>query len=280
MSRLRKNSLAMDEDLELLLTAVVAAENDLMARAACRDLQARVAGRVVETADCSDEDPGCWSVTISCLPGDRAAPDDAAGLSRAVRDFLRRLGPEFTAARVSCEPPTAWTVLDDPDLVGRLVRRGERLLVEAWTGAGWLPVTGDVRPGDEDPDELDSSVWTEPPDDGGGPRLRLWVEVVAEREAGAEWQARAVAGRVARSARLLESVRRDTVIRVGFDLGPVRGDTAQVLNDAMIALGGNGWTFPQQLERAMVARWMSSALPRSGIAAIELSADFITPAPR
>ncbi|WP_083960341.1 hypothetical protein [Streptoalloteichus hindustanus] len=291
----------MDDELELLITAVVAAEGADQARAACRGLRARVGGRVVETADCSDEDPGCWSVTISVRPGERAGSTAAAALTRSIRSFLRSLDPGFATSRVACEPPTAWTVVDDPDLVAPLVPGGERLLVEAWTGARWLPAGGDfaaggARPGrtnhtdhtvysdhvDDTGDAHDSDDWSEPEpvDDGSGPRLRLWVDVVAEREAGAEWQARAVASRITREARLTGVARHTTAIRVGFDLGRVDGDPGQVVATAVATLGGTGWTPPERTERAVVAGWRTPSPPPSGISAVELAADATAPVPR
>ncbi|NUT48048.1 MAG: hypothetical protein HOV94_12175 [Saccharothrix sp.] len=122
------------EDLELLITAVVAADDEQQARAACAALLRQVGGLVVRAFDCSDEEPGCWSVTISRLSGERATQNVAGALARAVRTFVRQLGPHFPTPRVACEPPTAWTVLEDPALLDDLVPGAERLLVEAWAG--------------------------------------------------------------------------------------------------------------------------------------------------
>ncbi|MCP2262044.1 hypothetical protein LX15_005776 [Streptoalloteichus tenebrarius] len=268
----------MDEELELLVTAVVAADGAAQARAACRALQERVGGRVVETVDCSDEDPGCWSVTVRVTPGERVGSTAAAALSRSVRSLLRALGPGFATGRVSCEPPTAWTVVDDPDLVALLVPGGERLLVEAWTGTGWQPASGDFAPGT--PDLPESDAEPEPVDDGTGPRLRLWVDVATDREAGAQWQSRAVASRVTREARLTGVARHATAIRVGFDLGRVDGDPARAVERVVAALGGTGWTPPERTERTVVSGWRRADPPMTGVVAVEVAAEIPSPVPR
>src|SRR4030081_3511994 len=128
------------DGLELLITVVVGAEGDGQAREACRALLRRIGGRVIESSDCSDEEPGCWSVTLRQYNGDPAMPVGNASLANTVRRFMRGLGPGFATSRVSCEPPTAWTVLDDPELVEVLVPGGERLLVEVWAGGSPLSV--------------------------------------------------------------------------------------------------------------------------------------------
>ncbi|WP_460956907.1 hypothetical protein [Parasphingorhabdus pacifica] len=129
--------MAEDTELELLITVLVGAADEDAARTACTTLLDSTGGRLVESGDCSDEEPGCWSVTIS-RAGERGAPAGPATLSRAVRDLLRELGPGYSRHRVSCEPPTAWTVIDDPELLDALVGGGERLLVEAWAGGSEL----------------------------------------------------------------------------------------------------------------------------------------------
>src|SRR5438132_1528940 len=80
-----------EEELKLLITVVVGAQDDGHARGACQDLLRLIGGTVVESRDCSDEEPGCWSVTISRGSGVSAVPDDPAGLARAVRVFVRTL---------------------------------------------------------------------------------------------------------------------------------------------------------------------------------------------
>lgn len=131
-----------DDELELLITVVLGAEDENSAHTACAHLLDRIGGRVVDAADCSDEEPGCWSVSLAARTGE-TGPHPAA-LSRAVRGFLRELGPAFARHRVSCAPPTAWTVVDEPELIGELVPGGERLLVEAWLddALDTLPLSG------------------------------------------------------------------------------------------------------------------------------------------
>lgn len=145
-----------DDELVLLITAVVAAEDEAQARSACAGLVARIGGRVVGASDCSDEEPGCWSVTISRSSPERARHNVAAALARAVRVLARELGPGFSA-RVACEPPAAWTVLDDPDLLDSLLPGAERLLVEAWVGGD--PQLARLA---QSADPVASPEWTEP----------------------------------------------------------------------------------------------------------------------
>lgn len=259
----------MDE-LELMITVVVAADDDRAARRACEPLVHRVGGRIVECGDCSDEEPGCWSVTIS-VPASSSG-DGAAALSRAVRIFLRELGSEFSRHRVSCEPPTAWTVVDDPDLVGNLVPGGERLLVEAWVGDPGSPVLfaeqdPDLMPLEPEPALADVDELGRP-----RPRLGMVVDVVTQRHAAAEWPARAVASRVSRSMTLLGSEERPPMVRVELDLGPALGEPAEIVADAVARLGGVGWSRPRAGGPVASARWSAAPTPPSGIAAIELTA--------
>jgi hypothetical protein len=131
-----------DDELELLITVVLGAEDETSAHTACANLLDRIGGRPVNAADCSDEEPGCWSVSIAGRAGETGR--HPAALSRAVRGFLRELGPGFSRQRVSCAPPTAWAVVDEPELVAELVPGGERLLVEAWLddALDTLPLSG------------------------------------------------------------------------------------------------------------------------------------------
>lgn len=131
-----------DDELELLITVVLGADDRHSAHTACAGLLERIGGRLVTAADCSDEEPGCWSVSIARRTGETGR--HTAALSRAVRTFLRELGPDFARQHVSCEPPTAWSVVDEPESIGRLVPGGERLLVEAWfdDALAALPPTG------------------------------------------------------------------------------------------------------------------------------------------
>lgn len=122
------------DDLQLLVTIVVEAADERQARAACEELVSRVGGVVVAARDCSDEEPGCWSVAITVSSDEKTTHSVNGALGRAVRTFVRGLGGGFPTPQVSCEPPTAWTVLDDPQLIGGLVPGAERMLVEAWAG--------------------------------------------------------------------------------------------------------------------------------------------------
>ncbi|MDX8143459.1 hypothetical protein SK854_15145 [Lentzea sp. BCCO 10_0061] len=125
----------MDEDdLVLVITVVVEAANEQQARAACDALISRAGAQIVDARDCSDEEPGCWAVVITRPSTEKATHNVAAALARAVRTFVRGLGEGFSAPRVACEPPTAWTVLDEPELINQLVPGAERVMVEVWAG--------------------------------------------------------------------------------------------------------------------------------------------------
>ncbi|HVV18333.1 MAG TPA: hypothetical protein VHF06_02795 [Pseudonocardiaceae bacterium] len=297
----------MDDRVELLVTVVVAAETDQAARAACRDLVWQVDGRVVETADCSAEEPGCWSVTMRVPTEERATHNLAAPLARAVRVFIRGLGPDVTVPRVSCEPPTAWTVLDDPDLVTSLVSGAERLLVEAWHGddpypGGETPAVApetqqdgalDDRALDDDafsddalsdgddvpaaePDSPEppvvSQTWVPPEEaDGQGCRLTLRVDVATSRAAGAEWQARALASRISRNATLTGITERDGVLSVLVDLGTVRTPPPQTVLTAVSALDRPGWSALRWEGEKALTTWTARPRPVSGIIELELS---------
>ncbi|MDR7301458.1 hypothetical protein [Haloactinomyces albus] len=288
--------MAEETELELLITVVVAAAGDHAAREACRELVRRVGGRIVESGDCSDEEPGCWSVTLLCRGGEADHRVSAAALSRAVRNFLRELGPGYGNSRVSCEPPTAWTVVDNPELVGKLVDGGERLLVEAWPGDSPLPMSpgqpsppsgtrissDPARSADPeaigDPDESIPAESAEPRlddlDENGRPRVRLGlvVDVLSQRQSGAEWPARALASRVSHTITVTGSTEHPPVVRVVLDLGPFVGTVSELVPWAVTEFGGRGWSPPQAHARGSVARWSTASAPRSGITAIELFA--------
>ncbi|GAB2657955.1 hypothetical protein GCM10027271_15750 [Saccharopolyspora gloriosae] len=273
---MRDNAPAMVEKsgLELLITVVVGADDDRSARDACRALLRQVGGRIVESGDCSDEEPGCWSVTVGVStsePGTQAGP---AALARAVRTFLRDLGPRYGGHRVACEPPTAWTVIDDPDLVEALVRGGERLLVEAWAGSELPDGSGfDLRLDDPDePAPAPEPVLSDVDEQGRPrPRLALLVDVVTERRAGAEWPARALASRLSGRSTITDWTERPPVVRIVLDLGPSLGEPAEIVANAVQVLGGNGWSRLRRDEGSVVSRWSAAPTPPSGIAAVELS---------
>ncbi|MFB9904539.1 hypothetical protein [Allokutzneria oryzae] len=269
----------VDDELELLITVVVGAENERQAREACRELVNRVGGRIVEAGDCSDEEPGCWSVTISQPSSERVSEHVTATLARAVRRFVRELGPEFGTPQVACELPTAWTVLDEPAAVGRLVPGCERLLVEAWVGGN--PLTGEfVVEGGEDPDESEQPT-TEAPWDFEAPDVThvLWlsVDVATDSPANAQWQARAVASRLARTAQVVECAESEPGLRrVDINLGPVVCDNAQVLQDVVRPLGREGWDMLWEGEAGAIT-WIAATAPANGIAALQLA---VEPLPR
>lgn len=269
-----------DTELELLITVVVAAVDDEAARTACQGLLTRVDGRVVESCDCSDEEPGCWSVTIGRDRREDGPQTGSAALSRAVRNLLRELGPSFARHRVACAPPTAWAVVDDPELMGEYVSGGERLMVEAWEGD---PVTGgfDANADDDSSDETGPEPDSTPADtdDDGNPRprLRMSVDVVTERMPGAEWPARALASRLSRTTTIIDCQERPPLVRVSMDLGPTEEAAGDVVRRAVSILGGNGWSRMRVLEDTATARWSAAPTPPSGIAGIELTAE--TPSP-
>ena len=135
----------------LLITVVVEAADEQQALAACDALISATGARVVDARDCSDEEPGCWAVVITRPSPEKATHNVSAALARAVRTFVRGLGDGFPTPRVACEPPTAWTVLDEPELISALVPGAERVLVEAWTGddpfgAGTLRDNSPIKP--------------------------------------------------------------------------------------------------------------------------------------
>ncbi|CAL9644363.1 hypothetical protein SUDANB95_06401 [Actinosynnema sp. ALI-1.44] len=293
------------EDLELLITVVVAADDERQARTACAGLLRRVGGRVVGAGDCSDEEPGCWSVTVSLVSGERATQNVAGALARAVRTFVRSLGDDFPTPRVACEPPTAWTVLEDQPLLDGLVPGAERLLIEAWAGGDpqrrpeperaeperaepgqperGQPERGRPERGQAEPEQPARTVETaengvdapiagvEPPV-GGGTRLLLRVDVAADRSAGAEWQARAVASRVVRSGKITRVAPHGHLLSVHVDLGSSVDSPTVALLDAVSSLGRTGWTPVEWSGESAVTRWSAAPVPSSGITAMELSA--------
>ena len=291
----------MDDHVELLVTVVLAAEGDGTARSACQELMWQVDGRIVESGDCSAEEPGCWSVTMRVPSEERASYNIAAPLARAVRQFVRGLGPDVAIPRVSCEPPTAWTVLDDPDTVTTLVPGAERLLVEAWFGDDPYPggeshpvtsgtasdtedfaaMEGELRPGPEIPPDpesqnrfppVDSQVWVPPEQaDAQGCRLTLRVDVATSRSAGAEWQARALASRISRNATLTGITEHDGVLSVLVDLGTVRTPAPQTVQTAVSALDRPGWSALRWEGDTAITTWTARPRPESGITELELS---------
>lgn len=267
----------MDDHVALLVTVVLAAEHEQAARSACSQLMWQVDGRVVETADCSAEEPGCWSVTLRVPSEERATHNVAAPLARAVRQFVRGLGPDITLPRVSCAPPTAWTVLDDPDAVTALVPGGERILVEAWYGDDPYPdpeprTPPESRAEPEPESEPPHQPWQPPSTaDGPGCRLTLRVDVATSRSAGAEWQARALASRISRDATLTGITERDGVLSVLVDLGTSRTPVPQTVLTAVSALDRPGWSALRWEGDTAITTWTAKPRPETGITELELS---------
>jgi hypothetical protein len=286
----------MDDHVELLVTVVLAAEGERAAHAACQDLVWQVDGRIVASADCSAEEPGCWSVTLRVPSEERATHHVAAPLARAVRQFVRGLGPDFVVPTVSCEPPTAWTVLDDPDAVQSLAAGAERLLIEAWYGGDPYPRTGEplsetmsefpvesteivpettteMAPADTDPDM--SPRHARPAGDPGyagpGCRLTLRVDVATSRLAGAQWQARALASRISRTATLAGVTEHDGVLSVLVDLGTARTPVSQTVLTAVSALDRPGWSPLRWDGDTVITTWTAKPRPDSGITELTLS---------
>jgi hypothetical protein len=329
----------MDDHVALLVTVVLAAEDEDQARSTCQDLVWQVEGRIVESTDCSSEEPGCWSVTLRVPTEERATHNVAAPLARAVRQFVRGLGREFVMPTVSCEPPTAWTVLDDPVAVQTLAEGAERLLVEAWFGGDPYPAVDRRRDDATDPEavplppvsasepippvfvpdrtnppqgsprnpeqperdpdnepEPDGRQsppgpvgWTPPPATGqpdtslrrhppqgddtpdGGCRLTLRVDVATSRASGAEWQARALASRISRTASITGVTEQDGVTSVLVDLGTARTPAPQTVLTAVSALDRPGWSALRWEGETAITTWTAIPRPASGITELELS---------
>jgi hypothetical protein len=269
----------MDDHVELVVTVVLAAEGDQPARSACERLVWQVDGRIVESADCSAEEPGCWSVIMRVPSEERATHNVAAPLARAVRQFVRGLGDDFGGPRVSCEPPTAWTVLDDPEAVSALVEGAERILVEAWHGTDPYPgAEPPAAPAPEEPAAVPApeEQAAEPVRRGAPPaddscRLTLRVDVATDRPAGAEWQARALASRISRTATLVGITERDGVLSVLVDLGTARMPASQTVLTAVSALDRPGWSALRWEGETAITTWTAKPKPNSGITELELS---------
>jgi hypothetical protein len=264
----------MDDHVELLVTVVLAAETDQAARSACGQMKWQVDGRIVASADCSAEEPGCWSVTMRVPSEERATHNIAAPLARAVRQFVRGLGPDFAVPRVSCEPPTAWTVLDDPEVVATLVEGGERILVEAWYGDDPYPDDDsepEQAPGQAAAPQAADGRRRASADDEVGCRLTLRVDVATSRSAGAEWQARALASRITRDATLTGITEHEGVCSVLVDLGTAPTPPPQTVLTAATALDRPGWSALRWEGETAITTWTAKPRPQTGITELELS---------
>ena len=229
----------MDNTVELVVTVVVTVDGEQAARDACEDLAFRTDGRIVEVSDCSAEEPGCWAVTISLASDEHPTNSLAGALARAVRQFIRGLAPDAVLPRIACEPPTAWTVLEDPDVIDVMAPKAERLLIEAWYGDSPYSLglgTGPDVPAPENP--VRPPAATPPAATVPVPpvhRLTLRVDVATARFAGAEWQARAVASRISPTATLTGISQDDGVVSVRLDLGPAPGTPSGAVWAAVMA---------------------------------------------
>jgi hypothetical protein len=292
----------MDNTVELVITVVVVVDDEQAARGACAELVFRISGQIVDITDCSAEEPGCWAVTISLASDERPTTNLAGALARAVRQFVRELTPGLPMPRVACEPPTAWTVLDDPDIIGALVPDAERLLIEAWHGDNPYrlglhePAAPEVAapkpraPAAEPPARVPAAEpparvpEQRPPSTNrtsqrgsaaggrpGGHRLTLRVDVAAARAAGAEWQARAVASRISPTVTLTQVTEGPGVVSVHVDLGPAASTPPQTVLAAVSALDRPGWSPLSWDGDTAVTRWVASPQPDAGITAMELS---------
>jgi hypothetical protein len=354
----------MEDRVDLLVTVVLVAEDERAARRACAELRGNVDGRIVESADCTAEEPECWSVTMRVPTEERATHNVGAPLARAVRQFVRTLGHGFDTPRVACEPPTAWTVVDDPEALAALVPGAERLLVEAWFGGDPYPPAPDepepawpeFGPDDQqdDPDDESADEYGDEPDDEPGPEdededepeipaqaaaepepvatrpadhpvsiaaapipvtkpmsgtvlppvrtteqpvtrptgpahaerrpnrppagtgtggchLTLTVDVLTDRESGAEWQARAVASRISRTAQLTGITQVDGILRVHVDLGDAPTSAPQTVLTAVSALDRKGWSALRWEGETAITNWNAAPRPTAGIIALELS---------
>jgi len=252
------------QDFKLLVSVVVSAEDERQAHDACRDLVDRTAGSIMTSGDCSDEEPGCWSVTIGKDLPDVMVHNDAATLARTVRTFIRELAPGTPLPTVCCEPPTAWTVLDDPDLVGQLVPGAERLLVEAWSER--VPPLAPVA----QPQAENSAAATAVEQ---ATRLRLRVDVATGHPAGAQWQARALTSRVVDTAVITQVVERPDEVSVYLELGRHGETPDRAVLAAAEALGRSNWAPLSWDGRTAVLTWTDPFRAGPGIIGLELTAN-------
>lgn len=115
---------------------------------------------------------------------------------------------------------------------------------------------------------------TAPPADVPEPatRLSLRVDVATDRSAGAEWQARAVASRVARSGKITRVAPHGHLLSVHIDLGSSVNSPTVALHDAVASLGRSGWSPVEWSDGSGSIRWSATPVPPAGIAALELTA--------
>ena len=155
------------------------------------------------------------------------------------------------------------------------IQRVERILVEAWHGTdpypGAEPVAAPAaaQPAPEEPAAAPVRRGAPPADDSC--RLTLRVDVATDRPAGAEWQARALASRISRTATLAGITERDGVLSVLVDLGTARMPASQTVLTAVSALDRPGWSALRWEGETAITTWTAKPKPNSGITELELS---------
>lgn len=300
----------MDPKLELMVTVVLTASDERQARAACQRLLDRVGGIVTHAADLLDEEPGCWTVTTTLL---RTAPPAGDGsqaevMTAAARLLLTEIDPALNG-ELTCEPPTAWAVIDNAEAVGAVVDGGERLMLEVWFGTASLapatpprprsatserlvvsprdlpaedtPTDGEDVADDEavvlvGEDTADEDVPDDDPlddvEEEHPDRLLLWVAVAPDPLGGARWQATALSNRITRYAAVVEVIELDDMTCVGLDLGLLDRSPSAAVMAAVAALGCPGWTPVSCVDGMVTTRWTADPPPNVGVLALEFTA--------
>lgn len=300
----------MDPKLELMVTVVLTASDERQARASCQQLLERVGGIVTHAADLLDEEPGCWTVTTTLL---RTAPSVADGspeevMTAAARRLLTEIDPALDG-ELTCEPPTAWAVIDNAEAVGAVVDGGERLMLEVWFGTASLTPATPPRPRSATSERLvvssrdlpaedtpvdnvdladdeagvlageattDEDVTDEDPldelEEQRPDRLLLWVAVAPDPLGGARWQATALSSRITRHAAVIEVIELDDMTCVGLDLGLLDRSPSAAVMAAVAALGRPGWTPVSCVDGMVTTRWTADPPPNAGVLALEFTA--------
>jgi hypothetical protein len=106
---------------------------------------------------------------------------------------------------------------------------------------------------------------------GTGCRLTLRVDVATSRVAGAQWQARALASRISRTATLAGVTEHDGVLSVLVDLGTAHTPVPQAVLTAVSALDRPGWSALRWEGETAITTWTAKPRPESGITELELS---------
>jgi hypothetical protein len=165
-------------------------------------------------------------------------------------------------------------VLDDPDAIEPLVAGAERLLVEAWYGGDPYPAGDEPAAAPRKPADTPQPARRQRPatgDTGPGCRLTLRVDVATSRMAGAQWQARALASRISRTATVAGVTEHDGVLSVLVDLGTAQTPVPQTVLTAVSALDRPGWSALRWEGETASTTWTANPRPDSGITELELS---------